>query len=470
MDVVVELGDYRGRAVVPAEDQGSLGPRCAGGRFSYGPGGDLGGLMCGEMYSAVVFGDKYDLVFRGDLGVSVRVQRDTTVLSAESDHRAALVGREGFAEGRTSEAGLGGEVDLIPPEVQKVCVDDGEARLAAGLGGDARDEVVHGDQPELPTSDHARHPEVLPVADPRYDVVGLLAPVRVVGDGEDGLYHLGVGLGPLGREHENRARPVRVDDLDVVDVDGISRPADHAGASGLAHPGTDLILHLDLVVFGQDGDARAPAALVGLDEFGHDREYLGRPAVDDRVPALDDKRATLAQGRQFLVYASEYDSDEGAENEDAAGRNRQHREQVRPASPISAHVAGIDGPHQVEPERLEETWSLASVLRRQAGQVDEQGTSQDQRNEHQEEPADQRNGTPRDRIVEPVSQPVDERNLTHKTPERPTRRRVCIISFSSGPGRVRCERGAKSPAYRATRERTSPMRSSAVLMFSRELA
>src|SRR5215210_4787491 len=62
MDVVVEFCDYRGRAVVPAEDQGALGPRLAGWSFSYGPGVYLGGLVFGEIYRAVVFGEEYDLV------------------------------------------------------------------------------------------------------------------------------------------------------------------------------------------------------------------------------------------------------------------------------------------------------------------------------------------------------------------------------------------------------------------------
>jgi hypothetical protein len=110
-----------------------------------------------------------------------------------------------------------------------------------------------------------RHPEVLRITDPRYDVVRLLAPVRVVGEGEDGFDHLRVGFRLLGRKHDDRARLVGVDDPDVVYVDGISCPANHACSPGLAHPGTDLIFHLDLIGLGEDGDTRAPAAFVGLD-------------------------------------------------------------------------------------------------------------------------------------------------------------------------------------------------------------
>src|SRR5215211_8673500 len=417
--VVVELGDYRGRTVVPAEDQGAFGRRFPGWRFSYGPGVDLRCLMFGEMYRAVVFGNEYDLVVRGDQAASLRVQPDATILFAQSNHRATLVRREDFVEGHADETGLSDKVDLIPPEVQEVRVDDGEARLAAGLGRDACDEIIHGDQPQLGASDHLGHPEVLRIADPRYDMVRLLVPVRIVGEGEYGLDHLRVGFRVLGRKHDDRARFVGVDDLDVVDVDGISCPANHSCASCLAHPGTDLIFHLDLIRLGEDGAARAPAAFVGFDQFGHDGENLRRPAVDNSVAPLHDERAALAQVRQFLVYAGEYNSNKGAENQDAAGRDDQHRDQVRPASPVSAHVARVYGPHQVEPERFEEARPLASASRRQTSQVDEQGTRQDQRREHQEEPADQCGGALRDRIVEPVPQPVGERDLSHTPAHKP---------------------------------------------------
>src|SRR5215208_6880796 len=417
--VVVELGDYRGRAVVPAEDQGAFGPRFPGWRFSYGPGVDLRCLMFGEMYRAVVFGNEYDLVVRGDPAASLRVQPDTTILFAHSDHRATLVGGEGFVEGHAEETGLADKVDLIPPEVQEVRVDDGETRLAAGLGRYACDKIIHGDQPQLGASYHLGNPEVLRIADSRYNMVRPLAPVRVVGEREDGLDHLRVGFWLLGRKHDYRARLVGVDDLDIVDVDGISCSANHACAPCLAHPGTDLIFHLDLIRFGEDGDARAPATFVGFDQFGHDGEYLGRPPVDNGVAVLHDERAALAQVRQFFVYAGEYNSDKGAENQDAADRDDQHRDQVGPASPVSAHVARVYGPHQVEPERLEEARPLASASRRQTGQIDEQGTRQDQRREHQEEPADQRDGALGDRIVEPVPQPVGERDLSHTPAHKP---------------------------------------------------
>src|SRR5215203_3194121 len=418
-DVVVELGDYLRRAVVPPEDQGAFGPGLPGWRFSYGPGVDLICLMFGEMYRAVVFGDQNDLVVRGDPAANLRVQHDATILLAQSDHRATLVCCEGFVEGHVDETGFADKVDLILPEVQEVRVDDRETRLAAGLGRDTCDEVIHGDQTQLGASDHLGYPEVRRIADPRYDMVRLLAPVRVVGQGEDGFDHLRVGFRLVGRKHDDRARLARVDDLDIVDVDGISCPANYACSSCLAHPGTDLIFHLDLIRLGEDCDARAPAAFVGFDQFGHDGENLGRPAVDDSVAPLHDERATLAQVRQFLIYAGEYNSDKGAENQDAAGRDGQHRDQVRPASPVSAHVARVYGPHQVEPERLEEARPLAPASRRHTTQVDEQGARQDQCRKHQEEPADQCDGPLRDRIVEPVAQPVGERDLSHAPAHKP---------------------------------------------------
>ena len=65
-----------------------------------------------------------------------------------------------------------GEVDLVAPEVQEVGVDAGEPRLAARLGGDAGDEVVHRYQLDLVASDHPGDAQVLGVAHPRDDVVG----------------------------------------------------------------------------------------------------------------------------------------------------------------------------------------------------------------------------------------------------------------------------------------------------------
>src|SRR5215216_3129275 len=91
---------------------------------------------------------------RGDPAAGLRVQPDATILFAHSNHRATLVCREGFVEGHADETGLADKVDLIPPEVQEVRVDNGEARLAAGLGRDACDEIIHGHQPQLGASDH----------------------------------------------------------------------------------------------------------------------------------------------------------------------------------------------------------------------------------------------------------------------------------------------------------------------------
>src|SRR5215207_73722 len=206
---------------------------------------------------------------------------------------------------------------------------------------------------------------------------------------------------------------MRVDDLDVVDVDGGAGPADDARVSGLAYPLPDLILHLDLVPLRQDGDARSLAALVGGDQLGYDREDLGRPPEDDRMPPLNNERPALAQLVQLVVYARGDDPDQGAEDEDPTHRDRQHREQERPATLIPAHIARVDGPHQVEPEGLEETELASLGLRRDAGRADEQSARKDQRRNQGEEPADQGDGAPGDRVVEPVAQPVGERDPSH---------------------------------------------------------
>jgi hypothetical protein len=96
-------------------------------------------------------------------------------------------------------------------------------------------------------------------------VVRLLAPVRVVGQRKDRLYHPRVGISSFRREDDDRPGIVRVDELQIVDVDRSAAPTNDTGVLGIAHPLPNLVLHLDLVLLGQYGYARARAALVGGD-------------------------------------------------------------------------------------------------------------------------------------------------------------------------------------------------------------
>ena len=106
-------------------------------------------------------------------------------------------------------------------------------------------------------------------------MVGLSAADRVVGQCQDRLYHPRIGIFSLRGKDNDRPGFVGIDQLQIVDVDRVSGPADDARVLRLAHPVADLVLHLDLVLLGQDGDAGARAALVSGDELGDDREDLG---------------------------------------------------------------------------------------------------------------------------------------------------------------------------------------------------
>ena len=150
----------------------------------------------------------------------------------------------------------------------------------------------------------------------------------------------------LGRKHDDRARLVRVDDLEVVDVDGVSRAADHACSVRSCPPCARISSSISTLSFSARMAMHArPRLSLAVTSSATTGEDLGRPAIDDRVPPLHDERPALAQLRQLVVYAGEYDPDQGAEDQDAAGRDRQHGEQVRPAPLIPAHVAGVYGPH-----------------------------------------------------------------------------------------------------------------------------
>ena len=110
---------------------------------------DVGVGDLGERDGVVVLGDD-DQASPAAIAVSIggfRWRRPSP--ARRPDGRGALVGEEGFAEGPADEVRLLDEVDLVAAEVQQLGVDDGEARLAAGLGGDAGDEVADGHQLDL---------------------------------------------------------------------------------------------------------------------------------------------------------------------------------------------------------------------------------------------------------------------------------------------------------------------------------
>ena len=234
------------------------------------------------------------------------------------------------------------EVDLVAGEVEQLGVDHRQPGLAAGLRGDPRDDLLRQDQLDLVASDHAGHVDVGPVADLGHDVVRLGPSVGVVGDGQDRLDHVGVGLFALGRQDDDRPGRGQAGDAQVVDVHRAARAAHDLGPTGRPDPGPDLVLHLDLVAVGQDDDARPPLVLVGRDDLGDHRVDLLRPAEDHRVLALDDPRAALAQLRQLALEAGVEDADQGADDEDPAEGDDEHREQEAGRPLVAAHRPGIE--------------------------------------------------------------------------------------------------------------------------------
>ena len=109
------------------------------------------------------------------------------------------------------------------------------------------------------------------------------------------LDDLRIRIVALGRQHDDRARGLRIDDRQVVEIGRVAAAADDPRVPSVRHLGGDLVLHLDLVLVGHDDDARPLAALVGDDQFGDDVEDRGRPVEDDRVVVLEHARAALAQ-------------------------------------------------------------------------------------------------------------------------------------------------------------------------------
>ena len=54
--------------------------------------------------------------------------------------------KQGFAKGFAHQRRLFLEVHLVAAKVEQLGVDDRKARLAAGLGGDAGDQLIHAHQ------------------------------------------------------------------------------------------------------------------------------------------------------------------------------------------------------------------------------------------------------------------------------------------------------------------------------------
>ncbi len=199
------------------------------------------------------------------------------------------------------------------------------------------------------------------------------AAIRVVGDREDRLDHVGVGLVALGREDDDRARRRQARDTQVVEVHRAAGAADDLRPARGTDPRPDLVLHLDLVAVGEDDDRAARLVRVGLDDLGDHGEDLLRPAEDHGVVALDHPRAALAQLGQLALEARVEDADEGADDEDAAEGDPEHREQEPGRALVAAHRPRVEGPQQAEPEEGREV-----EVGGDAGHPDDEGDADDQ--------------------------------------------------------------------------------------------
>ena len=93
----------------------------------------------------------------------------------DADERGVLEGEQRLAEGPARQLGQRREVDLVAVEVEQLRVDDRQAGLAAGLGGDPGDQVAGQDELRLVAADQACHVEVVRVVELGDDVVRLRA-------------------------------------------------------------------------------------------------------------------------------------------------------------------------------------------------------------------------------------------------------------------------------------------------------
>jgi hypothetical protein len=233
--------------------------------------------------------------------------------------------------------GIGWKVDLVAAEIEQLLVDDRETRLTAGLHRDPRQQLGNQHQLGLVAPDDLRHREILRIADLGHHVVRRLAPRRAVGDRQQSLDRVGVGVDAGSRQQDDAPAALDVHHLEIGHVGRVARAADDARRAGVADALAQRLLHLDLVAVAEHHHRGAALVGVGDRELRDDREHARRPAEDERVPAFEHARATLAELGHLLFDGAGQRADERADDEDAAQRDRQHREQEPPAAGVAAH-------------------------------------------------------------------------------------------------------------------------------------
>lgn len=283
------------------------------------------------------------------------------------------------------------EVDLVAVEVEQLGVDHRRTGLPGGLHDQAGDGLALVDDHDALAGDHPRRLERRRVLDLDHDVERAILAARRVGQRQQGLDHLAVGLVAVGGEHDDRAGALVVADPQVADVDRRAGPADHAGAAEVAGALADLLLHLDLVLGGEDHDRGALAALVGDRELAEDRHDRVGPAEDQRVVLLQHPRAAAAQLHQAGVDPGRDHADQGADHEQAGDRQDQHRQQEPPRAAVAGDGAGVERVHQAVEQLLADAGAgTVVVLRGDPGGEHQDAEDHDQGQGQDGEPADER--------------------------------------------------------------------------------
>ncbi|WP_420082319.1 CASTOR/POLLUX-related putative ion channel [Streptomyces sp. JL4002] len=108
-------------------------------------------------------------------------------------------------------------------------------------------------------------------------------------EGRQGLHHVRVaGVLLLRGQDQHGLGRSRTDPGQHGGVGGRTAAADDLRPARGGDARGDLVLHLHLVLGGEDGDGRAALVGVGGDQFRHHRDDLVGPAQDDGVPRLLD--------------------------------------------------------------------------------------------------------------------------------------------------------------------------------------
>ena len=256
------------RAAVPAEQQRALRGSARGSAprtisaSSIVPFGDL---VAAAEQLRVVLGDRDHLRRRPRSRVSGRrVQPDPPVAALEPDDRAVLVGVQRVAEGlagqRARPRGSRSRRRRSRAARCRRSTARTGARSARSAARSSRDlSTITASSP--PTSRAAsRFAGSWISATIWYGSLARGSGPRV--SASTVLITCASGSSSSGDEHDDRARLLRVDDAQVVEVDRVAGAADDARAAHVADLRADRVLHLDAVLVGEDHDDRLALVLV----------------------------------------------------------------------------------------------------------------------------------------------------------------------------------------------------------------